>query len=121
MFDYTIPIFAESLGKVYYPDKRVLTDVDLTVADGETIGILGNNGAGKTTLLRIFATLLFPSYGYPLYVGPFHSINKRAHISSNHPFPGLFPQFSQMPQQPFHIGVDNHNTQFPVQAIIAGN
>jgi ABC-2 type transport system ATP-binding protein len=61
--DYSLPVFIEGLKKIYYPDKVVLSDIDLTVAEGETIGILGNNGAGKTTLLRILSTLLLPSYG----------------------------------------------------------
>ncbi len=32
-------------------------DVDLTVAEGETVAVLGPNGAGKTTLLRAIAGL----------------------------------------------------------------
>ena len=62
--DYSLPVYLEGLKKVYYPDKVVLSDIDLTVVEGETIGILGNNGAGKTTLLRILSTLLLPSYGF---------------------------------------------------------
>jgi len=37
---------------VRYGDTAALSDVDLTVARGEFVGILGANGAGKTTLLR---------------------------------------------------------------------
>src|SRR5690606_8637899 len=33
-------------------------DVDLAVADGETVALLGPNGAGKTTALRALAGLL---------------------------------------------------------------
>ena len=63
MSDHTLPVVIEGLRKIYYPEKVVLSDIDLTVVDGETVGILGNNGAGKTTLLRILATLLYPSQG----------------------------------------------------------
>ncbi len=38
-----------------YGDLRVFSDVDLTVARGEHIGIIGVNGAGKTTLLKVIA------------------------------------------------------------------
>ena len=36
-----------------YGDKRVLTDVSLTVRRGERVAILGANGLGKSTLLKI--------------------------------------------------------------------
>jgi branched-chain amino acid transport system ATP-binding protein len=36
----------------WYGEARVLTDVDLTVAPGEVVTLVGRNGAGKTTLLR---------------------------------------------------------------------
>ncbi len=36
----------------YYGNVRVLRDVDLAVAAGEILCLLGRNGAGKTTLLR---------------------------------------------------------------------
>lgn len=37
--------------------------VDLEVAAGETVGILGHNGAGKTTLLRLMAGVTAPTAG----------------------------------------------------------
>jgi branched-chain amino acid transport system ATP-binding protein len=36
----------------WYGEARVLTDVDLRVAPGEVVTLVGRNGAGKTTLLR---------------------------------------------------------------------
>jgi sulfate transport system ATP-binding protein len=40
-----------------------LSDVDLTVRDGEFLALLGPSGSGKTTLLRIIAGLAFPDQG----------------------------------------------------------
>lgn len=42
---------------------QLLTDVDLSVAQGERLAIIGPNGAGKTTLLRLLAGRLQPSEG----------------------------------------------------------
>jgi branched-chain amino acid transport system ATP-binding protein len=36
----------------WYGEARVLSDVDLRVAPGEVVTLVGRNGAGKTTLLR---------------------------------------------------------------------
>jgi ABC-2 type transport system ATP-binding protein len=42
---------------------RILHDLDLTVAAGETFGYLGPNGAGKTTTIKILLGLLYPTAG----------------------------------------------------------
>ncbi len=41
-----------------YGELQILWGVDLSVADGETVVLLGANGAGKTTLLRTLTGLL---------------------------------------------------------------
>jgi len=42
---------------------RVLVDVDLTIARGESIGIVGPSGAGKSTLVDLLLGLLTPTAG----------------------------------------------------------
>ena len=44
-------------------DLLVLDDVDLTLASGEIVGLLGRSGSGKSTLLRIVSGLLRPTSG----------------------------------------------------------
>ncbi len=46
-----------------YKQLRVLRGVDLDVARGSIVALLGSNGAGKTTVVRILSTLLEPDAG----------------------------------------------------------
>lgn len=41
-----------------------LRDVDLTVAEGEALGVIGGNGAGKSTLLRVIGRITAPTTGW---------------------------------------------------------
>jgi lipoprotein-releasing system ATP-binding protein len=52
-----------------YGDLSILKGVDLTVASGEVISIVGSSGAGKTTLLQILGTLDRPDSGELLING----------------------------------------------------
>ena len=44
-------------------DHYALTDVDLTIYKGETVGIIGTNGSGKSTILKIITGVLSPTSG----------------------------------------------------------
>ncbi|MES2155624.1 MAG: ABC transporter ATP-binding protein [bacterium] len=46
-----------------YGRHTILRDLDLDVAAGETVAILGANGSGKSTLLRVCATIARPDVG----------------------------------------------------------
>lgn len=47
----------------YYRELWSLRDIDLTVAKGEVVGIVGRNGAGKSTLLQLVCGTLTPTHG----------------------------------------------------------
>ena len=52
-----------------YGDLEVLRGVDLDIAQGEIVSIVGPSGAGKTTLLQIIGTLDTPQQGEVRYEG----------------------------------------------------
>jgi len=41
-----------------------LRDIDLTIAQGEIVGLVGGNGAGKSTLLKVVARVTAPTVGW---------------------------------------------------------
>ena len=49
--------------KKYHEQKYVLRDINLTLNQGESIGIIGVNGAGKSTLLKLITGVIRPSSG----------------------------------------------------------
>ncbi|GAA2185720.1 MULTISPECIES: ABC transporter ATP-binding protein [Leucobacter] len=46
-----------------YGARRILTGVDLAVAAGDSVGIVGESGAGKSTLLSLLLGLAAPARG----------------------------------------------------------
>ena len=52
-----------------YGASEVLFGVDLAVARGEIVGVLGRNGMGKTTLVRTVMGLVRPSAGTIAFAG----------------------------------------------------
>ncbi|MCC8193175.1 MAG: ABC transporter ATP-binding protein [Deltaproteobacteria bacterium] len=70
--------------------ETVLENVNLRVAPGDFLAILGPNGGGKTTLLRIILGLLKPNTGTVRIFGK-EPGNARSHI-------GYVPQFSTIRQ-----------------------
>ncbi len=46
-----------------------VSDLSLTIPEGELFGLLGPNGAGKTTLVKMLCTLILPSSGSAAIAG----------------------------------------------------
>jgi ABC-type multidrug transport system ATPase subunit/ABC-type multidrug transport system permease subunit len=80
-----------------YPDTqshgsiKALDHLDLTVREGEILGILGPNGAGKTTFLNTLATLLLPDegeieiFGTKVIPKNFDAVRRWINMSSGYP------------------------------------
>lgn len=87
-----------------YGDLSILKGVDLSVASGEVISIVGSSGAGKTTLLQILGTLDRPDKGELLIDGinPFTLSSKgladfrNKSIGFIFQFHQLLPEFSAL-------------------------
>lgn len=66
-----------------YNGTKVLEDIDIAVAPGGMLGILGANGAGKSTLLKILAGILRPNTGRVSFAGSdIGKIDRRAFARS---------------------------------------
>jgi ABC-type polysaccharide/polyol phosphate transport system ATPase subunit len=58
-----------SVGRRSRSELWALKDVSFSVAQGETIGVIGRNGSGKTTLLRMLSGVSAPTRGHLRVVG----------------------------------------------------
>ena len=59
----SIPPSQQTVGKTSGSEIWALKDVNLTVRQGEVVGIIGRNGAGKSTLLKILSRITEPTTG----------------------------------------------------------
>jgi cobalt/nickel transport system ATP-binding protein len=72
-----LAIAADALSFGYPDQPAVLSEVTLTVQEGDRVGIIGHNGCGKTTLFMLLCGVLAPAtgaihlFGEPLKPGQF--------------------------------------------------
>lgn len=59
-----------------YGDKEALSDLNLTIENGEIFGLIGHNGAGKTTTISILTSIIEASYGEVFVDGKLLSENR---------------------------------------------
>lgn len=46
-----------------YGDKEALSDLNVSIENGEIFGLIGHNGAGKTTTISILTSIIDATYG----------------------------------------------------------
>jgi ATP-binding cassette, subfamily B, bacterial MsbA len=78
--DLKTGITVSQVGFQYSPDLPfVLQQVNLTIAKGETVALVGHSGSGKTTLAHLLLRLYDPTEGHILYDGkPIKTLSKAA-------------------------------------------
>ena len=88
---------ARAVTKSYRLGKReipVLRGVDLSIADGERVALLGASGAGKSTLLHVLGLLDPPTSGAVEYDGrPVHDLSVKERALLRHRHTGFVFQF----------------------------
>ncbi|MEG1876771.1 MAG: ABC transporter ATP-binding protein [Lachnospiraceae bacterium] len=66
LYDKPMDRLKEALGltkKKKYKEHFALSEVDITIRQGECLGIIGTNGSGKSTILKIITGVLNPTFG----------------------------------------------------------
>ncbi|MDP2376590.1 ABC transporter ATP-binding protein [Reyranella sp.] len=84
-----MPLHIEKVSHTYGP-VEALKDIDLDIADGETVALIGPSGCGKSTLLGIIGGLLQPTAGRVSLSGP-------PPDDSLNPFTYIFQDFALLP------------------------
>lgn len=75
--------FSQALHSLFHKKTeiiRALSDISLTIGDGEMVGYIGPNGAGKSSTIKILSGILTPDSGTCLVNGRIPWKERRDHV-----------------------------------------
>ena len=62
-------ISMKNVSKAYVPDKPALAEIDVDIASGEFVFLVGHSGSGKSTFIRMLLRELLPTTGEIVVAG----------------------------------------------------
>jgi branched-chain amino acid transport system ATP-binding protein len=110
------PILSMDGVHVSYGNTPILRDIDLTVENGERVGIMGRNGVGKTTLMKAIIGFLSPDEGTITYDGEdvtTLSADRRARLGMGYIPQGrdVFPDLTVHQNITMGLSISEHKTE----------
>jgi ABC-2 type transport system ATP-binding protein len=82
------------LSKMYGKRITALHNLNLTIAEGTSLGLLGENGAGKSTLVKLLMGFIFPTSGHVRVLGEEQVAHAHARIGYVHERPIFETRFA---------------------------
>jgi len=102
---------------------KALSEVSLSVNQGEIFGLLGPNGAGKTTLIKILLSIVFPTSGTATVLAhPLGSVEIRKNIGylpENHRYPSFLTAIDTMKHFGRLSGIPSQTLRERTQSLLA--
>jgi len=95
-----------------YKKVNILGDVNLSIEQGDMLGVIGQSGSGKTTLLNLITGFIQPTYGEVFYFSKIHheerslskNLNKiKKHIGFTPQHNSFYPKLTVM-ENLMHFG-----------------
>lgn len=112
----TPAVDAQGLHKAY-GDLAALAPLDLTIAAGQRVALVGHNGSGKTTLLRMCAGLMEPTDGSVRIMGhEAGSLEARAALSYLADNPSFYDDLSLWEHLEYTAGLHGRDADWAQEA-----